>query len=111
MGVVFAIYENLNQFQRFKSCPLPLSCRHFQHTDTLYSILQMTFVFPDDLLELILAQVRADRIRLAATLRIQTAFRGYRIRLLMLRFLTMRYLWHFRIFNPSAAIFFARARL
>jgi hypothetical protein len=43
--------------------------------------------------------------------RIQTAWRGYRARVLLGRFRMLRYLRDFREWNPSAPNFLRRARL
>ena len=48
---------------------------------------------------------------LFAVTRIQASWRTYRIRLLLTRFRTLRYLFDFRAFNPSAAVFLQRTRL
>lgn len=71
----------------------------------------MQIDLPDDVIQLIVAQVRARLRRGRAALRIQTNFRRYRIKTLMVRFRMLCHLLQFRQFNPSATVFISRAKL
>ena len=71
----------------------------------------MEIDLPDDVIQLVVAHVRARLRRGRAALRIQTNFRMYRIKTLMVRFRMLRHLLQFRQFNPSATVFISRAKL
>lgn len=67
---------------------------------------------PDDVRGLIFAWrtylcVRAIR----ASIRVQTHWRKYRVRMLLKRFLALRYMHTFREWNPTATAFLMRTRL
>ena len=66
---------------------------------------------PGDLLELIWAMRRRASLDAPASAKIQAAWRGYRMRVLLGRFRMLRYLHTFRQWNPSASEFVRRARL
>lgn len=66
---------------------------------------------PTDVILLILGlhgrRVRDD----VTTRRLQSVWRGYRVRVLLGRFRMLRYLQEFRVWNPSASTFLRRAQL
>jgi hypothetical protein len=59
----------------------------------------------------LVAYVLQWRDRLAAAEAVQSAWRGYRTRILIHRFAMLRYLAAFREWNPDLLSFLARARL
>lgn len=64
-----------------------------------------------DIVSLILEWRREVTILPCAATRIQTQWRCYRFRTLLLRYKILRYLRDFRCWNPNAAEFMRRARL
>ena len=64
---------------------------------------------PDEIRDLVFAW--RTQLYLQAIVCIQTHWRTYRTRMLLKRFIALRYLHTFREWNPSAIVFLKRTRL
>ena len=64
---------------------------------------------PDEIRDLVFAW--RTQLFLNAIVSIQAHWRRYRVRVLLKRFVLLRYLHEFRDWNPSATVFLRRTRL
>jgi len=66
---------------------------------------------PNEIIEIIMYDRKIKTCGYSATCKIQSIWRMYKIRLLIRRFISLRYLQEFRIWNPNIRQFITRSQL